>query len=74
MLDKRPPEDVDEDRFVDKSNKPLREDEVRALAVEGLGGAGAFVTLVRFFPNFFFPDGRELFLYMELIVCVDGVV
>jgi hypothetical protein len=78
LLDKRPPDTAavppEEDaRFVESNSNPFREDEVapRALAVDGLGGAGAFVTLFRFFPNFFFPDVRALFLSNELIsVCL----
>jgi hypothetical protein len=74
LLDKRPPEavaaPVDDVRLVESSNNPLREEDVapRALEAEAIGGAGAFVTLLRFFPNFFFvPDKRELFLFIELI-------
>lgn len=71
MLDNNPPallllEEVA--RLVESSNSPLRDVAPRALADDGTGGAGAFVTLLRFFPNFFFPDAREpLFRFMELI-------
>jgi hypothetical protein len=62
LLDNNPPallllEEVA--RLVESSNSPLRDVAPRALADDGTGGAGAFVTLLRFFPNFFFPDARE---------------
>lgn len=70
MLARRPPDAAvavpPPARLVDSNNNPLREEDVRALAADGLGGAGAFVTLLRFFPNFFFP--RELFLLFMVLI------
>lgn len=46
-----PPEEA---RFVESNNNPLREEpEVFALEPE-IGGAGGFVSVLRFLPNFFF--------------------
>jgi hypothetical protein len=75
LLDKRPDDDTfpaEEERFVERSNKPLREEaEVEPpLLGDAMGGAGGFVSLFRFLPNFFFvvsSDGFPAFLCLELI-------
>jgi hypothetical protein len=64
---------AEEERFVERSNKPLREEaEVEPLLlVDAMGGAGGFVSLFRFLPNFFFvvnSEGIPPFLWLELIL------
>ena len=41
--------------LVDKSKSPLREAALDFDVSEAAGGAGGFVSLLRFFPNFFLP-------------------
>lgn len=49
----------EDDLFVDKSKRPLR-DAALDLAPVGIGGAGGLVSLLRFCPNFFLADAEEM--------------
>jgi hypothetical protein len=76
LLERIPPTDPavtafvpDEGRFVDKRRRPFREDDVD-LTPEETGGAGGFVSLFKFFPNFFLAVGSDdccVILVTELI-------
>ena len=49
-----PPEGL----FVERRRSPFRDD-ADDLALDATGGAGGFVSLLRFFPNFFFAVGSD---------------
>ena len=66
LLDRIPPTPPDEeeaglfpdDLFVESRSSPFLED-AEDLVLDATGGAGGFVSLLRFFPNFFFAVGSD---------------
>ena len=65
LLERIPPPVPDEEAgllpdglFVERRRSPFRDD-ADDFALEATGGAGGFVSLLRFFPNFFFAVGSD---------------